>query len=499
MKTRLPFDKKFLIWCLTLLVVGVLLLKVSSGAAFALMIPLMLWAIGTNKSEYLFFFLLMTVVYMTGNHKIISKNGVFWLCERGMMLMLALVMSVQIIGRRNSRLIAPLMTLLIFLAYMIIPSMVGWSPLISGLKLYMFTSVYLAYYGIANRVIMDERYNIYRIRSVMLAYAAFLLVGSVLLIPFPGIGQMSPYEMSAEDLAAHLADGGTSLFMGMTSHSQLMGPLTAIVGVMVLGDFLFSMRKFNWVYAILNLCPIILIYKTSSRTAMASYLIGVVILIFCFMNARGIRRIWRFKVVNFSIFCAVLALLSALLVPQVREKVLKFALKYGGADANVKQMTLEDVTSTRQGKWDEGIYNWKKSPAIGNGFQVAPEMAAIKGDNLNELMSAPVEKSIWISAVLEEGGIFGFLIFVGWLLYVTMQFWKRHVYIGLSCFLTMVVINLGEFSIFSMGYTGGILWATIIAAVVMDAQRYKQEQKEQRDKEIQEMTMRQMLAGWING
>ena len=90
-----------------------------------------------------------------------------------------------------------------------------------------------------------------------------------------------------------------------------------------------------------------------------------------------------------------------------------------------------------------------------------------------EYMSAPIEKGVWITAVLEEGGLMGFLLFAGFLVVCFALLVKRHAYIGAGALWVFAVVNMGEFNFFSMSYTGGFEWALVFAAVILDGQRMK--------------------------
>jgi len=71
----------------------------------------------------------------------------------------------------------------------------------------------------------------------------------------------------------------------------------------------------------------------------------------------------------------------------------------------------EEMMATRQGLIDRAMYNWRKKPLIGNGFQVSDEMQYEHRKGFADYLSAPIEKGVWISAVLEEGGVIGLSLF----------------------------------------------------------------------------------------
>lgn len=158
-----------------------------------------------------------------------------------------------------------------------------------------------------------------------------------------------------------------------------------------------------------------------------------------------------------------------LILPSARERISQFALK--SQDVTSEDLSFGQIASSRLGKWEEGIANFKKSPFIGNGFQVSEDMQYIRAGLTT--LSAPVEKSVWVSAVLEETGILGFFVF---LIFILSVFFKGNVnrcYIGNTAFLTFLVSNMGEFTLFSMSYTGGFQWAMVFVGYMFDATRQR--------------------------
>ena len=64
----------------------------------------------------------------------------------------------------------------------------------------------------------------------------FFILGSIVLIPFPAISQLS----GAEYVEAMKRGGALSLFKGMTMHSQSLGPCVAVIFSVLFADFVFS-------------------------------------------------------------------------------------------------------------------------------------------------------------------------------------------------------------------------------------------------------------------
>lgn len=132
--------------------------------------------------------------------------------------------------------------------------------------------------------------------------------------------------------------------------------------------------------------------------------------------------------------------------------------------------------STRQAIVDRQMENFRASPMVGNGFQVSEAQIGLRNATWKELLSAPVEKGVWVTAVLEEGGAIGFVILVGFFLTAGMLMLKRGAYTGLSVLAVLLVSNMAEFTMFSMSAMGGLFWAMVFIGTAMDAARIRRDQ-----------------------
>lgn len=462
----LAYDKKWLVRCLVGLAGMCLAMKLTGGTAFLLIFPLLVVAFGKNRSELLLYCLLMSFAMTMANGNIAPKNVVFAVAVRSVHFLIAVVMGLQLVAQRNSRLLTPMLALLMYLAYMAIASSQGWQPLVSYLKLLLFTATFLGFYSVANAAATRQGVDVRKIRSVMLAFAAFFIFGSVALLPFPGLSMM--------DVARILAEGGSvpegSLFMGMTLHSQALGPIVAIFATVLLADLLFSVRHWDRFYLLLLLCAPILIYKTASRTAMGTYLAGACFAAFVFMMARGVGVRWKNRALSALTLTGVLAGITLFATPQMRAGVAKFVLKYTSEGSSL-EVDWESVTVTRQGLMESAMENFYKSPIIGNGFQVSPQIGEREIVSWKQLLSAPIEKGVWVTAVLEEGGVLGMILFC---LFLLIAFWgllARQAFLGACALFVFIVNNFGEFTFFSMSYAGGVMWAMVFVGIILDANR----------------------------
>lgn len=463
------YDKKLIFKCLLGFVAMVLAMKYTKGAGFMAIFVVFLAGAVRRDALTLFYGIAITIAMLIGNGYLMPKSSVFAISQRASMLLLSLLLVGQCFGQRRVRVLSFFPMMFLYLGYMLAVSFAGWCPMISLMKLALFSSVFFAYFAVAVTVANSRQDLSAKVRSVFLTITIFFIIGSVLLIPFPGISQMTGAEYEA---AIKSGANVTSLFKGMTFHSQALGPVVAAMGVTLFADFIFGIRKTDKLYLVLLCCVPLLLWKTSSRTAMGTFIVGVLFCTQMFMSARGIRSRWKSKVTGALMMIVIGLSFLVLIVPDVRERAGGFILKYSHGKEDVAAMKVENILVTRQGKWDAGIANWKKSPLVGNGFQVSENMVGMKVGPTT--LSAPVEKSVWISAILEEGGVLGFGIFLVFAAGCFFTLKRAKSYVGLSAFLSLMVINMGEFTMFSMSGIGGFLWALVFIGVTLDIQRNKQ-------------------------
>ena len=456
------YDKKALVHGLLWLVALFVTCKFTKGVAFALLIPVALVFVMQARNTALLFVIFFSAAAMTMNGFFMPHTVEFVVSQKVLMLMASVFLSLQIFGRRHSGLITPLLSLVPYLMYMALVSQSGWSPVISNLKLVLFTMIYFAFYGCAVRVI-EDRSDERKVRTMVLVLAIFYIFGSLALLAFPGISYMSPDEMLNNP-------GAISLFKGATNHSQALGPTVAMFSVILFADLMFSIQKPDRLYVALLLLAPFLIYKTSSRTAMGSYVAGMAFVTFFAMRSRGIIKTrWRLAVTNFMLMAAVFGAISISVIPSLRDKATRFLVKnYSGETFVSKETILASRTSVLEGM----LTNWRRSPVIGNGFQVSDRMKGVQVDSIRDMLTAPVEKSTWTYAILEEGGVIGMVLFSVFLLTSLGLMVKRQAYIGASMLFTFIMVNFGEFGIFAMSAGGGLFWCMGFVGVILGYKRY---------------------------
>lgn len=469
-----PYDKRALGWGLFGILFFTLVMKFTGEAGFLLVLPLILIGFGKNRTVLLTWCILLTTVLTMTNPFFAPKGMIFSTTAKVVYLLVGGIMTLQVIGLKKSKVTTPLLSLLMYIAYMYLVSQQGWMPLISTLKLTLFLITFLAFYSVGTAAATRISMRPEALRSVFLSFACFLIFGSIALIPFPSISLMRVEAFFLQ--YGYYPEG--SLFMGMMNHSQALGPIAVFCAIFLLADWLFSVKKWSKLYTILFICTPILVYKTGSRTAMGTFLAGALFVFFFFMRARGMGARWKERVLVLGFFLGLCGALCLFATPQMRESVTHFIFKTHGEGIEKHEQTFERLTSTRQGLVDAMKENIADSPAIGNGFQVSKEMQYLEVTNFAQVLSAPVEKGVWIYAVMEEGGYFGMAIFLLFLLISFTLLLSCKAYIGASLLFILTISNLGEFTFFSMSGSGGIYWIFIFIGLALDAQTIHRRQRE---------------------
>lgn len=462
------YSKKGLIWGLLGLLAMCGLMKATSGAGFLVIFAVVFAGFSKNRIPVLLFALVATATLTVTNPFLAPKGFVFTVAARLVYIIAAGVMILQVVGRKAPKQLTPLLGLMPYLAYQAMTSSVGYQPIISYLKMVLFLLVFFAFYGVASAARGREDFRFERaVRTVLLIFACYFIFGSLALIPFPGIGKMG----AAAALEQGLTVESVGLFMGVTFQPQTLGPAISVVSTVLLADLLFSLRRWNYLYLALLLATPVLVYYTSSRTAMGTWLAGMCFTVFVFMCSHGVGSRWKGRALGAITLVGMLTGIALFATPGVQDKVLGFVLKTSEEKASEEEFSFERFTYSRQGLMDSSMAGFEESPAIGNGFQVSSLMADMDIRSWKQLLSAPMEKGVWITAVLEEGGIFGFLLFCGFLLIAFPLLLSRQAYLGACALFVFIVSNLGEFTFFSTSGGGGFLWAVTFMGLTLDAQR----------------------------
>ncbi|MCC7460961.1 MAG: hypothetical protein IT480_00725, partial [Gammaproteobacteria bacterium] len=134
----------------------------------------------------------------------------------------------------------------------------------------------------------------------------------------------------------------------------------------------------------------------------------------------------------------------------------------------------EAFEASRGEKVSSQIHNFMISPWIGHGFGVFAEGDPTPGVRtfMGIPVSAPVEKGVLPTAVLEETGIIGFLCFAVLVYALVAPAWRRAPPTVVAMLIACLFVNLGEAILLSPGGMGLHIWLLIgwcVRAAQVDA------------------------------
>lgn len=139
-------------------------------------------------------------------------------------------------------------------------------------------------------------------------------------------------------------------------------------------------------------------------------------------------------------------------------------------DVAADRRTLrEALTESRQGLMEYSLYEFRRSPLIGSGFQVAEYTQDVVQGSKGIVLSASIEKGVLPVMVLGETGILGAVLFLIFLASFSATCARRQYYITISMFFVFLMTNMGEATFFSPGGIGGILWMiSVVGGFTLD-------------------------------
>ena len=422
----------------------------------------------TRNSSRLVIMLFSVFAINITNYIFFFRGFHFQLGSKVTPVLIFIFLLLQPTDKQQKKFTAPLYGFLGYLLYMLLTASASWNPTISTMKLVNFIPVFLGFMCTANIASRSKLDNT-AIRAFLLALACFFILGSLASIPFPSISKsMLNYGIDEMAGASTDLDG---LYNGLTYHSQALGVALGMLNSLLIVDYFINIRRRHWLYLMLLVSVPVLLFLSSSRTGMMSYLGSYAVFTFLFIFDKKIKT--SSKMAYLTIIGGVGVLIFiATLSSAFHEKMTLFISKGGS-----QEQGLYDAYNTSRGNLiDIALDNFHDSPWIGNGFQVSSKMAYISADDARTMFAAPVEKGFFVTTILEEGGIIGLCIFVIFLINVYVYYFSRRFICFLTVFTTFLLTNVGEASIFSPSSIGGFGWMLCFLALIMDIQRLKREQ-----------------------
>ena len=248
-----------------------------------------------------------------------------------------------------------------------------------------------------------------------------------------------------------------TLFCGVTNHSQALATYIAMITGFVLSDMLFLERRFRVLHMLLIILTIPLCYMTRSRVGFVSLASAFIVLSFYTTRKIALPPTVKRHLSNGVWLGLLLLLLTAVLVQIKGGKMSQWLRKTTDAEGDRRSLS-EALTSSRLGLIDYSLYEFRRSPLLGMGFQVAEYTPERVAQNKGLIISSPIEKGVTVIMVLGETGIIGEFFFLLFLVSFYGICSRRKYYVTLSLFTIFLVTNVAESTFFSPGGGGGFAW-----------------------------------------
>lgn len=382
-----------------------------------------------------------------------------------------MVVSIALALRGRSRLGGlrlPLGMIVPYLAVSCISSVTGYAPLASYLKIVQFI-VFISgiWYGVQN---LDKDYGqLLRLRATFLALAAFVIIGSAVLIPFPGISTLNGMQtamltkdieevnLQMKEMLATDPDAMQPLFCGITAQSQVMAPLGGCLFAWLLFDMLVVERRFRKLYLLLMSIDLVLIRMTSSRSGFVT-LLTAMLFAYAYLPKHITLPLSVKSRLNQGMAIALVFLFAIIAVSEVRHSGLTSWIRKTGDVKSDKRSFFEAFTSSRQGLVDKSWDDFRKNPIFGMGFQVNEDSPKHVQKAKFLPLSVPIEKGVTPVMILGESGIVGTIVFIAFLCSFYSECRRKRFYVTIAMFTVMFATNMGEATFFSVGGLGGNLW-----------------------------------------
>ena len=442
-------------------------------------------AFANNLGWALVFFVMMPFFVILNPGILGARSSLFGISVRFGPLLIGLILAMRGASRQGRHKL-PLIGIVPFIMAAIISSVDGWAPSVSLIKLANFC-VFLFGIWFGTQNLQERPKDVLLLRSFFLALACLLVFGSIPTIAIPSIGYATSLqwyiaegaEVVNEMFQQLKAESGMTLFCGITSHSQTLAPLLALTIGWVLCDMLLLERRFRWLHLCIIIFALPLVYLTRSRLGLIS--VVAALYMSAFYAARKIQLPARLRTrLSQGIIVSGVLLVVVVIIAQLTTGAMSRWIRKTNKEEDDRRSLGEAFTSSRMGLIEESLYEFRRNPMFGSGFQVAEHTRDLVAVNKGFIISAPIEKGLAPVMVLGETGILGEMCFIIFIVSFCGTCVRRKYVVTFSLFTVMLVTNMGEATFFSPGGTGGILWMVgVVGGFTIDTYLLYRRQLEQ--------------------
>lgn len=240
-------------------------------------------------------------------------------------------------------------------------------------------------------------------------------------------------------------------FMGLTNQSQMFGIMAALYSALLLLQIMKGNRGILQ-YSML-LAVAVLTFLSGSRT-------GMIAVIICIGYGFYIEVFVNKHILVFIIASIVIIVIASYYSDEAYALFRDFILK-NSAGTNNAAISLENITSSRQGQYEGFLTKYNNNPWFGSGFMV-PFTPGIQEWSFS--FGLLVENGNLVYSVLGDLGIIGFIFFCGTYGYMFFKGEKKQG--RLILFIAPFLICMGEMVFFSTNNNAILLYIMLAAFLV---------------------------------
>ena len=254
------------------------------------------------------------------------------------------------------------------------------------------------------------------------------------------------------------------LFRGAFLHPNSVGIIVIpFLMVFIYMPIIYKRRKYKkFYYPSMITLSLLLIYLSKARGSAIAFMIAILITIIIAIFSGGMRKEIKF-IVKENFYILFVFIVTVLVAISISGNMFsQFIVK--GTDLDPSDLT--NVFLASRGSFIfMSIQNFLSNPFFGIGFGVPTiiDFTKISYDPIfNIPISAPVEKAFFFSALIEEFGIVGSIIFIIFYYKMTLIIFKNiNSFFFLVIYFSILTLSIFEYYFFSMGTLGSFNWLWI--------------------------------------
>lgn len=434
------------------------------GAALIALVTFMMAVTGRIGWALIGYCLFPFMVVM--NPHILPRTGLTALILRLAPMAITVVLLTSGASRQGRHQI-PLGMMYLYLFVACICSINGYYPTISYLKVVNCLILFLGL-SLGFRNIDQRPQEVITVRQFFLVITAFIVFGSLMMwLVMPGAAYMTTVHEIIEEEgmeaanAAVRAMSGKKLFAGVTNQSQCLATVLPCSLAWLACDMFFIEKRISKFHVATILSGLPLVYLTRSRSALLTSMMAALFIYFYCLKRVNIRQSVKRKMHSAMMALGVLVAIG-MGVMEARNHAISAWLRKTDDVAGDARGLGEAFTSSRMGKVEENMADFKRNPIMGTGFQVTYAMKYQFRNHKGLILSASLEKSILPLMVLGETGIVGGLVFLIFIISFYAGCIKNRYYCCATLHTVFLVTNMAESTYFSPGGAGGYMWVLCV-------------------------------------